>query len=177
MLAVLLSLLVKSSIVAGLGLGLASLPMLRNPADRVDILRASVVLLIALPILSTLIPTLTLRLLPAAPAPEAADAVLWGAAIEGVAIRAAEATVSVPPLTAFVAMVWMAGVALVAIPFVGGVLTLHRWTREAAPVTSAIWTGPMSRVAEARRPELKVSARVGSPVSWGLPPGAILPTR
>lgn len=174
MLAVLLSLLVKSSVIAALGLGLASLPMLRNPCDRVDILRACVVLLIALPILSALIPALTLRLLPAAPAPEAADALLWGAVIEGVAIRTAGATVSVPPLTAFVAMVWMAGVALLAVPFVGGVLTLHRWTREAQPVTSALWTVPLSRIAAARRPELKMSARIGSPVSWGLPPGAIL---
>ena len=60
----LLSLLVKSSIIAGAGLACARFLALR-PVDRADILRAAVCLLLAIPVIMNVLPALDLALLPA----------------------------------------------------------------------------------------------------------------
>ena len=59
----LLSLLVKSSIVAGAGLVCARF-LTQRPVDRVDILRGTVCLLVALPVIMNVLPALDLALLP-----------------------------------------------------------------------------------------------------------------
>jgi hypothetical protein len=64
----LVSLLVKSSLVSGAGLACARF-LTRRPVERVDILRATVCLLLALPVIMNVLPALDLALLPASPPP------------------------------------------------------------------------------------------------------------
>ena len=73
--ALLVALLVKSSVVAGLGLALSHL-VARRPEDRVEVLRATACILLALPVLMTFGPALSLALLPAT-APAAPPPALW----------------------------------------------------------------------------------------------------
>jgi hypothetical protein len=61
----LVALLVKSSLVAAAGLACARF-LAQRAVDRVDILRATVCLLLALPVIMNLLPALNLALLPAA---------------------------------------------------------------------------------------------------------------
>ena len=63
-LALFLSLLVKSSLIAAVGLIVARFGA-RRAADRVDILRATVCLLLALPVLAAILPAVEVTLLPA----------------------------------------------------------------------------------------------------------------
>ena len=70
---VLIALLAKSSLIAAVGLLLARFAT-RRPVERVDILRGTVLALLALPVLMAVGPALRLAVLPAssAPAPETA---------------------------------------------------------------------------------------------------------
>ena len=62
--ALVVELLVKSGLIAGAGLALAWILRFRPAADRVDILRVTVCLLIVLPLVIALAPGLSLALLP-----------------------------------------------------------------------------------------------------------------
>ena len=168
----LLTLLVKSSLIAGAGLFLA--PVLsRRPADRVDILRGAVCLLLAMPVISALLPSLDLALLPALPPPPV-PTVAWQAEfgpVAGVAVTAPVPQLSWPLA---VAAVWLLGVAVVAGRLALGLFTLDRWTRQGRPVTCPTWRAPLDRLAARVRPRLVSSPRVSGPLSWGADPGVIL---
>lgn len=165
----LLSLLIKSSVVAVAGLACARFVAQRS-VDRVDILRATVCLLLALPVIMNVLPAMDLALLPAASpdiAPiEAGEATLAGAAVSGV--------FTWPPPALVVGGLWLLGVVAVAGQLQLGLLTLHRWTRKGSPVTCADWLAPLERLSPADRPDLVSSDRVSSPLSWGVSPGFIV---
>lgn len=174
MIALFLSLLIKSGVVAGAGLALASLPGFRNPTDRVDILRGAVCLLIVLPLVAALGPDLPLRLLPAAVVPQAAPETLWAGDIGPVTGVSVSTDAAAPSALAVAAWAWVLGVLIVAGRFALGVLALRRWTRDARPVTTAAWTAPLAAFPERKRPRLLASTSIGAPMSWGLPPGVVL---
>lgn len=174
MIALFLSLMVKSGVIAGAGLVLASQPGFRNPTDRVDILRGAVCLLIALPLIAALGPDLPVRLLPALAATEVAPETLWAGDIGPVAGVAVSTSTTAPSALVIAAWVWALGVLVVAGRFGLGVLALRRWTRDARPVTAAAWTAPLMEVPARKRPRLLTSTAVGGPISWGLPPGVVL---
>lgn len=174
MIALFLSLLIKSGVIAGAGLALASLPGFRNPTDRVDILRGAVCLLIALPLIAALGPDLSLRLLPSPAEVAASPETLWAGDIGPVTGVSVSTSAVAPSALVIAAWIWALGLVVVAGRFVLGVLALRRWTREARPVTAAVWTAPLAAFQERKRPRLLTSTAIGAPMSWGLPPGVVL---
>jgi beta-lactamase regulating signal transducer with metallopeptidase domain len=165
----LLSLLIKSSVVAGAGLACARFAAQRS-VDRVDILRGTVCLLLALPVIMNVLPAMDLALLPAT-SPDIAPVETGEAAIAGAAVSSA---LTWPPSALVVGGLWLLGVVAVAGQLQLGLLTLHRWTRKGSPVTCADWLAPLERLSPADRPDLVSSDRVSSPLSWGVSPGFIV---
>lgn len=168
-LVLLASLLVKSSLIAGAGLA-ASRFLTSRAVERVDILRATVCLLLALPAITNALPPIELALLPplqAAPLPPVA-------APDG---DLAEAGASASPWAspgAAAGGLWLLGAALIGGRLALGLRTLHRWTREAAPVTAPEWRAPIEDLPPADQPYLASSDRVAGPLSWGVAPGVIV---
>lgn len=164
----LISLLVKSSLIAGAGLAL-SRHLTCRPVERVDILRGTVCLLLALPVIMNALPPIELALLP--PLEDAA-----------IAIQDAPIAPSLPePLPpawmtpgAVLGGLWLLGAALISARLALGLRTLTRWTQKADPVTCPAWLAPIEDLPPADRPNLVCSDRVASPLSWGVAPGAIL---
>lgn len=174
MIAVLLSLLIKSSLVAGMALSAVWLLAGRTPAERVTLLRAAVVLLAALPLIALAGPDLTIWLAAAPPAatPVATTAEAFILPASG---RAAVApTFTLPALSSWIALGWALGAAGLLARFGLGVLTLARWTRSSEVVSDAAWTAPLARLAGKSAPRLLATRRLAAPLSWGVPPGVVL---
>lgn len=163
----LLSLLIKSSLVAGAGLACARF-LAQRPVDRVDILRATVCLLLALPVIMNVLPAMDLALLPPA-SPDVLSPVL--PVLTG---EAAAPVLSWPPPIQVIGGLWLLGVIAVAGRLQLGLLTLHRWTRQGRPVTCPAWSTPLEHLPPVDRPRLVSSERLTSPLSWGVAPGFIL---
>lgn len=164
----LISLLVKSSLVAAAGLA-CSHYMTRSPAERVDILRGAVCLLLALPAIMNMLPPLELALLPPLPA---APVALSPVAGETATPLAPDPWWMSPG--AIIGGLWLLGAALIGGRLAVGLNTLERWTRKGAPVTDPAWLAPIEDLPPADRPGLVASDRVSGPLSWGVAPGAIL---
>ncbi|MFC5342434.1 M56 family metallopeptidase [Brevundimonas staleyi] len=170
--ALLIALLAKSSVVAGLGLGLSHL-IARRAEDRVDVLRATVCILLALPLFMAFGPALSLALLPAAEQPLPPPA-LWSGDLHPVQGVTVSGSLLLPSLGQTLALAWSVGALIVAGRFAAGVWTLSRWTEAGRPVKSDAWTETLKPLTPAARPVLKTSDRIASPLSWGLHPGAVL---
>jgi hypothetical protein len=135
MIALLIELAVKSAVIAGVGLLLAAALGSRPAADRVDILRAAVVLLLILPLIMLAGPRLAVPLL-TAPAVEPATASTWSATLGPVRGLVISGSVRPWSLTiGLLAAAWVLGAALVAGRFAVGLWVLHRWTAAGRPVT------------------------------------------
>lgn len=174
MMALILSLTLKSALIAGAGLVCAS-GLARRPSDRADILRATVCLLLALPVVTLALPAWELSLLPAsAAAAEVPAGPLWQGEIGPVAGVAVSAAMPWPSPMGLAVIVWILGGLLIAGRLVLGVLTLDRWTSEGQTVTCPAWRAALDRLCTGRRPRLVASARLPGPLSWGVPPGTIL---
>ncbi|USQ95074.1 M56 family metallopeptidase [Caulobacter sp. RL271] len=163
----LFSLLVKSSLVAGAGLVSARF-LTRRPVERVDILRATVCVLLALPAIMNMLPPIELALLPPLPT-EPVVAPLAGAL---------SAPIAAPPWWttpgAMIGGAWLLGAALIGGRLALGLRTLERWTRKGQPVTDPAWLAPIEDLPPVDRPGLVASDRVAGPLSWGVAPGTIL---
>lgn len=164
----LLSLLVKSSFIAGAGLACARFLALR-PVDRVDILRATVCLLLAIPVIMNVLPALDLALLPPiAPYLPATDLPLADAATPTAAF-------AWPSSAQVVGGLWVLGVVAVAGQLLLGLMTLDRWTRQGRAVDRQDWLEPLEQLSpDEDRPRLIASDRLASPLSWGVAPGFIV---
>ena len=170
-----LELLIKSGLVAGGGLLLAAALRGRSATDVVDVLRATVLLLLALPVMMLLLPTMALPLLPGAPVETAPPVVpLWSADVGSVGDLAVSASVTDVSPSMLAVGVWIIGVALVMGQFALGMLTLMRWTRGGRPVTASRWTTSLQALSKGDQPKLIASASAPAPLSWGLPPGVVL---
>lgn len=172
-----LELLAKSGAIAAIGLALSALLAFRPARDRTDILRASVCLLIALPIFMMVGPRLPLAWLAAESVPAAAipNAQTW--AVDLHPIASATVVGSIParlswPMIA--ALVYAAGLALIIARFAIGLWTLNRWTETGQPVAQRGWTEALNRLDAKGRTRLVSSSRIDAPLSWGLPPGVVL---
>lgn len=164
----LISLLVKSSLIAGVGLA-ASRHLTQRPVERVDILRGTVCLLLALPVIMNALPPIELALLP--PIEGAPIALLNAPAAPSV--PASHAPAWITP-SAILGGLWLMGAALIGARLALGLQTLTRWTQRADPVTCPSWLAPIENLPPADRPNLVCSDRVAGPLSWGVAPGAIL---
>lgn len=170
-----LDLLIRSGLIAGVALGLLALAHRRPASERVLILRTSVCVLLALPVVMSIGPSLALPLLPGQAATSAsAPAELWTGHIGPVAGVAVRAAILQPSLVTIAAFVWAAGAAVVLARFLVGVWTLWRWTRDARPATAPAWVDTLRRLGGRRPPRLLVAPAARSPLSWGPPPGIVL---
>jgi len=170
--ALLVALMAKSSVVVGLGLGLSHL-VARRAEDRVDVLRATVCILLVLPLLMIFGPALSLALLPASQV-AAPPPALWSGDLHPVQGVTVSGSLLLPSLGQTLALAWTIGALVVAGRFAAGVWTLWRWTDAARPIESEAWTQGLRDLPPRIRPLLKSSDRIASPLSWGLPPGAVL---
>src|SRR5690606_21942109 len=165
----------KSGLVAGVGLLLASLPGFRSAADRVDVLRATVGVILLLPLAAVIAPAFELPILPAFAVETAtASAPVWQGSVTPVEGVSLSSTLRPPTAMEILIGVWILGAAAVIGRFVLGVLTLRRWTRAGQAVTDAAWTRALEARAPGRRPRLIAASAVEAPLSWGLPPGVVL---
>lgn len=163
----LISLLIKSSLIAGVGLT-ASRHLTQRPVERVDILRGTVCLLLALPVIMNALPPIELALLP----PLTQTPALATSAIAPLAPPPSAAAWATPG--AILGGVWLVGAALIGARLALGLRTLTRWTRRADPVICPAWLAPIEDLPPADRPNLVCTDRVAGPLSWGVAPGAIL---
>ena len=174
--ALMLSMAVKSSLIAAAGLALAAI-LKGRPADHADILRATVCLVLALPVAMVLVPGWTLALLPAAPVEvltEASRDPLWQGEIGQLAGVSVSAAMPWPSAMQVAALLWVLGGLLVVARLVLGIMTLDRWTGEGQVVTAPAWRNALSRLAPKPAPRLVMTQRLPGPVSWGVRPGTIL---
>lgn len=165
----LLSLLVKSSVVAGAGLACARF-LAQRPVDRVDILRGTVCLLLAIPVIMNVLPQLDLALLP----PIAPYVPVAGDALTADTVAAAAPAAAWPSSAKLVGGLWLLGVAAVIGQLLLGLFTLDRWTRQGRPVEQSDWLEPLEDLSPVDRPHLVASDRLASPLSWGVAPGFIV---
>lgn len=164
----------KSAVVAGLGLILARL-VARRAADRVLMLRSAVVLTVALPFMAVVLPVLDWALLPAEPAVQAVvQPPMWSGVIEPVEGYAVSGEIDPPGPEVWTALAWLAVSAALGVRLALGLTTLMHWSREGRAPRPRAWGEALTALAGKRRPRLVVSDRARGPLSWGLPPGAIL---
>ncbi|MEH6665151.1 MAG: M56 family metallopeptidase, partial [Brevundimonas sp.] len=168
---VLIALLAKSSLIAGAGLALARFAT-RRPVERVDILRGTVLMLLALPVLMAVGPALSLAVLPGPPAPAPSPPPVWSGQVQPIDGVAVSGAVPMPDAAAILACLWTLGAVLIAARFAAGIWTLHRWTAEAAPVRCPRWLAAMA--GHQPRPRLLASRAAPGPLSWGVRPGVVL---
>lgn len=173
MIAVLIALFAKSVVVAGFALGLTALLHGRTAAERADILRAAVLVLLILPPVALFGPDLALRVLEPAPVLQSLQPAVIEAPLP-LPANDLSAAVVLPPLWTWAVGVWIFGGLLIVGRFALGLLTLARWSRQGARVDQADWLSTLRRLAPNRRPKLRVSPAVAAPLSWGLSPGRIL---
>lgn len=173
MIAVLTALFVKSVVVAGFALGMSALLRRRTAAERADVLRAAVIVLLVLPPIALFGPDLALRVLEPAPVLESVRPAVIAAPLPLPANNLSAAIV-LPPLWAWAAGIWILGGLVIVGRFVLGLATLARWSRQGARVDQADWLKTLRQLSPNRRPKLRVSPAVAAPLSWGLSPGRIL---
>lgn len=168
----LLELLIKSALIAAVGLGLSAGLSALPARQRVILLRLTVLALLALPVIVIAAPAIELALLPAAPAAPVTPQV-WSGTVGPVAGYSVSADVTWPDPMTWVWLALAAGGAVVLGRFVMGVAALMSWSSGKA-VDAPAWTTALAELAGSRRPRLVASDAVPSPLSWGLPPGVVL---
>ena len=131
-------------------------------------------LTVALPLLTVLMPVLSLALLPAEPVAAVQPLPLWAGRIEPVDGYAVSGVIDWPGAETWIALAWLAVTAALAFRLALGLVTLMRWSREGRAPRPKAWSAALDSLAGKRRPDLIVSDRAAGPLSWGLPPGAIL---
>jgi beta-lactamase regulating signal transducer with metallopeptidase domain len=171
--ALLIALFVKSGLIAGTGLTLSTL-VAGRPVDRSDVLRATVMLLLLLPLAGAFGPELRLALLPAVEPVTAAPTPLWSGTVQPAEGLTVSGSVFAPSWAEIMAVFWSLGAVVVAGRFALGVVTLSRWTAAARPVEAPAWREAVLRHRMRKRPSLRASEQATSPLSWGLPPGVVL---
>lgn len=171
--ALLTALFFKSALIAGMGLALSAL-IARRPVDRSDVLRATVVLLLLLPLALAFGPEMTLALLPPVEPAMVAPMTLWNGSVRPAEGLTVSGSVFAPSMAEVTAVVWSLGAVIVVGRFALGVLTLSRWTASARPVEAPVWREALRHQRPRRRPLLRASDQATSPLSWGLPPGVVL---
>lgn len=173
MIAVLIALFSKSVVVAGFALGISALLRRRTAAERADILRAAVLVLLLLPPVALFGPDLALGVLEPAPVLESVRPAVIQAPLP-LPANDLSAEIALPPLWTWLAAGWSLGALLIVSRFGLGLLTLARWSRTGQRVDQADWLATLRRLAPSRQPKLRVTPAVAAPLSWGLSPGRIL---
>lgn len=157
----------KSAVILAAGLGLSWLVRCHSAAARVAVLRLTAVLVLALPLLSLLLPAWRVEA-GAQPPP-----IVLPAHLAATAPHLAAPAVTFDGRLAVLA-VYAAGVALCLLRLLGDVLTLAAWTASAESVDDPAWRSALRRTGAPTSLCLKVSPRLSAPLSWGLRPVILL---
>ena len=164
----------KSALISGAALMLAYILRSRSAADRALVLRIGVAMLLLLPPIAMLLPSLQIEAwaAPEAPLPATyyADSAIDLAALPASSLAAAESTIWDDP-TPLVILAYLGGLMMAASRLFAGLWMLGRWTRSARPATCPEWLAAFERTRVAsrrsRQIRLLVSDEVPSPLSWG----------
>lgn len=165
----------KSALISGAALLLAFVLRSRSAADRALVLRLGVVMLLLMPLIALGLPSLEIVAF-AAPEPPPAAFLSYSAPELQLAALAAEPVPAPEPTiwddpTPLVVLAYLGGLAMVGSRLLGGLWTLHRWTRSARDVSCPEWLAAFDRVRwmapDAESVRLLVADGVGSPLSWG----------
>ena len=173
MIAVLIGLFAKSAVVAGFALAMTAVMRRGSAADRADILRAAVLVLLVLAPAALFGPDLFLRVLEPAGAVQPVQPAVITTTLP-LPANTLSAEIVLPPSWTWIVAVWGLGALLVLGRFGLGLATLARWSRQGRRVDQADWLAALRRLAPTRQPGLRVSSAVAAPLSWGLSPGRIL---
>lgn len=155
----------KSLVISAAALAMLALLRARSAADRATLLRLSLVLLLALPVLSLSLPSLVVE----EPAPPAMlRPFLTAVPSHALAVDARDSALPFAVRGEDLMMTaYLAGLVLVIGRLLLGLLTLGRWTRLARPVAAPEWRAALER-AGGTGVRLLASNHAPSPMSWGL---------
>jgi len=164
----LLELAWKSALISGAALALATALRRRTAGERSALLATAAALIVALPVITLLLPALpvvTRTVHEAAPVALTPEMLAYMAS----APAAKPAGVLEDP-TPLLELIWAGGAAMVLARLLAGLWTLRRWTRAGEPVTHPLWQEALERTAAeagVRRPVRLLRADVSAPLSWG----------
>ncbi|MBV9930746.1 MAG: M48 family metalloprotease [Alphaproteobacteria bacterium] len=165
----LLELAWKSALISGAALALATLLRRRSAGERSALLATAAALIVALPVITLLLPALpvvTSTVHEAAPV--AIDPAILAAAAASAPEPAAGGVFDDPSL--LVEWLWAGGAAMVLLRLAVGLWTLGRWTRGGEPIVAPAWRDALARTAAEAgiaRPVRLLRADVTAPLSWG----------
>jgi beta-lactamase regulating signal transducer with metallopeptidase domain len=162
----------KSALISGVALAVAAALRFRSAGERSAVLRMSVAMILALPLIALLLPALPVVTETIRQAAPATPAVLPAVDALPVAQAAAAAT---PPSawddpTPILEWLWLGGAVMVALRLGAGLATLSRWTRTASAPEGPEWMQALARARHAAGLGKDVRLLVGdtpSPISWG----------
>jgi beta-lactamase regulating signal transducer with metallopeptidase domain len=163
----------KSALISGAALVLAFFLRSRSAADRALVLRIGVAMLLLLPPIAMMLPSLEIVAWAAPEAPAVSSYMSADFAIAGYAasaMPAAEPTIWDDP-TPLVLLAYLGGLLMAGSRLFAGLWLLGRWTRNAEEAACPEWAAALDRNRWlAARPEkirLLVSDQVYTPLSWG----------
>lgn len=164
----------KSALLSGAVLALNAALRARPAIERVALLRAATVLLLALPLFVALLPMIAIEAWPAAPAAATGVAMpAIDAPLPSIAPAAPDAAIDTAQL---IIGIYALGAALLLLRLATGVALLHRWTARGQAVEDRVWRSALAKLAgpRARRIRLTLAPDIRAPLSWGVRPATIL---
>jgi beta-lactamase regulating signal transducer with metallopeptidase domain len=160
----------KSALISGAALALASILRRRSASERAALLATAVALIVALPLVTLLVPALPVvtSTVHEAALPILSPAQLAALAAAGPATAASPAALDDPaPL---LELLWAGGAAALLVRLLAGLATLRRWTAAGSEIACPAWRRALERAlgeSGCRRPVRLLVADVPSPMSWG----------
>jgi beta-lactamase regulating signal transducer with metallopeptidase domain len=158
----------KSALISGSALAMAAMLRGRSAGERSALLGTAVALIVALPIITLLLPSLTVV---TGTVREAASTPLTPAELAALAASAPiAARGAFDDPTPLLELLWAGGALMVLIRLAAGLWTLDRWTRGGSDVACAAWLDALNRAAErtgCRRDVRLLVSDAPSPLSWG----------
>ncbi|MBV9371873.1 MAG: M56 family metallopeptidase, partial [Alphaproteobacteria bacterium] len=158
----------KSALISGAALVLAGLLRTRSAGERSALLGTAVALIVALPVITLLLPALTVvtgTVRETAPATPSAGEL---AALAAAAPATRPGGLDDP--TPLLEWLWAGGALMVLARLGAGLWTLRRWTRTGSEVASPEWSAALERASARcgnRRAIRLLVSDVASPLSWG----------
>ncbi|MCU6453904.1 hypothetical protein LPN01_07425 [Sphingomonas sp. A2-49] len=162
-----LVLALKSSILMALALGGCRLLARGSAVERAAIIKIGLILSMALPLLA-LLPPLTLPPLPIPRLPADVGSTLRVAPAAASGVPRDEHGPAMEYLLDGIVTVYLAGVAILSVRLVTGLLHLSRVSRASAPLADPIWTRIAHGVALPRRTRVRTSDGIDGPLTWGV---------
>jgi beta-lactamase regulating signal transducer with metallopeptidase domain len=159
----------KSALICAAALALAALLRTRSASERSALLGTAAAMIVALPVISLLLPSLIVVTGTAheAAAPSLAAADLAGWATKAPPPPSASVLDDPAPL---IELLWAGGVLMVLIRLGAGLWTLRRWTRSGSEVECPDWPAALERAkagTACRRDVRLLVSDVPAPLSWG----------